>query len=91
MAAPPDSDRAKAIASFMTLMAWMVVVAVFMILAALLSFKLAKVPITTAMAIATIVGVGLSMLVGTGLMGLIFLSAKSGHDDSAAEHKDRNA
>ena len=33
--------------------------------------------------IATILGVGLSVLVGTGLMGLIFLSSRSGMDDEA--------
>ncbi len=90
MAAPPDIDRANAVARFKTLMKWMLVVAFVMIAAALLSFKLAGIAITAAMAAATILGVGLSMLVGTGLMGLVFLSAKSGHDDGAAEHKDRN-
>ena len=35
------------------------------------------------MVIATIVGVGLTVLVGTGLMGLIFLSNRSGADDEA--------
>jgi hypothetical protein len=36
------------------------------------------------MVIATIAGVGLSVLVGTGLMGLVFLSNSSGHDDAAS-------
>lgn len=35
------------------------------------------------MVIATIAGVGLTVLVGTGLMGLVFLSHRSGHDDQA--------
>ena len=35
------------------------------------------------MVIATIAGVGLTILVGTGLMGLVFLSNRSGHDDEA--------
>ena len=34
------------------------------------------------MQIATILGVGLTFLVGTGLMGLVFLSSRSGHDDN---------
>ena len=42
------------------------------------------------MVIATIAGVGLTVLVGTGLMGLVFLSIRSGHDDEAnrGERKD---
>ena len=34
--------------------------------------------------IATFLGVGLTVLVGTGLMSLVFLSNSSGHDDAAA-------
>ena len=33
--------------------------------------------------IATALGVGLSMLLGTGLMALMFVSASSGHDEAA--------
>ena len=36
------------------------------------------------MVIATIAGVGLTVLVGTGLMGLVFLSNRTGHDEDAA-------
>jgi uncharacterized membrane protein len=35
--------------------------------------------------IGTFLGVGFTMLVGTGLMTLVFLSASSGHDDQAAQ------
>ena len=37
------------------------------------------------MLIATGVGIALTVLVGTGLMTLTFLSASSGHDDAAGE------
>lgn len=43
------------------------------------------------MMIATALGVGLTVLLGTGLMTLVFLSNSSGHDDQAAgraENKD---
>lgn len=70
-------------------MKWMVVLAVAMIIVALASFHISGIHITGAMYVATIAGVGLSMLVGTGLMGLVYLSAKSGHDDDASDHKDR--
>ena len=36
------------------------------------------------MLIATALGVGLTVLLGTGLMTLTFLSADSGHDEAAA-------
>ena len=38
------------------------------------------------MLIATALGVGLTVLLGTGLMLLTFLSASSGHDDEAARN-----
>ena len=84
MAPPPNQTRAKALADFRRLMRWMGVLAVVMIGLALLTFRFMDVPITITMIIATIAGVGVSMLVGTGLMGLIFLSANSGRDDEAA-------
>jgi hypothetical protein len=36
------------------------------------------------MIIATSLGIGLTVLLGTGLMTLVFLSADSGHDEAAA-------
>ncbi len=40
------------------------------------------------MLIATALGVGLTVLLGTGLMVLTFLSAQSGHDDAVAQFKE---
>ena len=44
------------------------------------------------MLIATALGVGLTMLLGTSLMTLVFLSAESGHDEAAAApvHEEEN-
>lgn len=84
MAPPPNQTRAKALSSFKKLMKWMLLVAVLMVLAAFASFRFMQVQITGAMVVATIAGVGFSMLIGTGLMGLIFMSANSGRDDEAA-------
>jgi hypothetical protein len=36
--------------------------------------------------IATALGIGFTVLLGTGLMVLMFLSAESGHDDAATTH-----
>ncbi|MFL5036159.1 MAG: hypothetical protein ACJ8EC_14205 [Microvirga sp.] len=36
--------------------------------------------------LATALGAGLTVLLGTALMALVFLSANSGHDDAATPH-----
>ncbi|MGA9583351.1 MAG: hypothetical protein WBR13_15435 [Allosphingosinicella sp.] len=41
------------------------------------------------MVLATIAGVGLSVLLGTALMGLVFLSDRSGHDEAASGKEGR--
>ena len=38
------------------------------------------------MLIATALGIGLTVLLGTALMTLVFLSSSSGHDEQAAPH-----
>jgi hypothetical protein len=42
------------------------------------------------MLIATALGIGLTVLVGTGLMTLVFISNSSGHDSAAAEFHQEN-
>ena len=41
------------------------------------------------MLVATFLGVSLTMLLGTGLMSLVFLSNSSGHDARAADRQDK--
>jgi len=55
--------------------------AVVTVLLALIYLKSFGDPVPLHMQIATILGVGLTFLVGTGLMGLVFLSSRSGHDE----------
>jgi hypothetical protein len=43
------------------------------------------------MLIATALGVGLTVLLGTGLMSLAFLSDSSGHDKAAARKQENDA
>jgi hypothetical protein len=66
------------------MMKWMLLAAALTVLAALGWLKSLGEPMPIHMVIATIAGVGLSVLVGTGLMGLVFLSSNSGHDDAAS-------
>lgn len=81
-----DYERAaSAWARYKALMKWMVLAAFVSVLLALIYLKASGGPVPIHMAIATIAGVGLSVLLGTALMGLVFLSNASGHDDATAQ------
>gem|GEM_PF-1108840 len=82
----PDYERAaSAWARYKAMMKWMALAAFTSVLLALIYLKSEGGPVPIHMVIATIAGVGLSVLVGTALMGLVFLSNSSGHDDEAAK------
>ena len=70
-------------ARYRQMMKWMALAALVTVLLALIWLKSFGEPVPLHMTIATILGVGLSVLVGTALMGLIFLSSRSGMDDEA--------
>ncbi len=81
---PTDDERtAIAWARYRQTMKWMALAAVVTVLLALIWLKSFGEPVTIHMTIATIAGVGLSVLVGTGLMGLVFLSSRAGMDEEA--------
>jgi hypothetical protein len=65
------------------LMSWMAVAAVVAVLLALIYLKSSGQPVPLHMAIATVAGVGFTVLLGTGLMGLVYFSSNSGHDEGA--------
>ena len=71
------------------MMRWMVLAALLTVAAALAYLKAIGTPMPLHMVIATSLGVGLSVLLGTALMGLVFLSDAGGHDDAAAGRGDR--
>jgi len=84
-----DFERAAvAWARYKRMMKWMALAAVVTVLLALIYLKSFGEPVPIHMMIATIAGVGLTVLVGTGLMGLIFLSNRAGHDDAAGRAPD---
>jgi hypothetical protein len=86
---PPDYERAaEAWARYKQMMKWMALAAVVTVLLSLIYLKSSGEPVPIHMLIATIAGVGLTVLVGTALMGLIFLSNRSGHDDEAGRPPD---
>lgn len=80
-----ESERAALWARFRRMMRWMAVAAVVTVLLALIYLKSSGEPVSVHMQIATVLGVGFSVLVGAGLMALVFLSSRSGHDDEAAQ------
>jgi uncharacterized membrane protein len=82
---PPSTARAaQAWARYKQLMSWMVIVAVVAVLLALIYLKSSGDPVPIHMIIATVAGVSMSVLLGTGLMGLVYFSNRSGHDEDAA-------
>jgi uncharacterized protein (DUF2062 family) len=70
------------------MMRWMALVALAAVIAALAYLKATGTPMPLHMVIATSLGVFLTILVDTGLMGLVFLSDSSGHDDAASGRSD---
>ena len=82
---PPHLERAAlAWQRYKQMMRWMALAAVAAVLLALLYLGGSGEPMSVHLVIATAAGVGLSVLLGTGLMGLVFLSNRGGHDDDAA-------
>jgi hypothetical protein len=85
---PTGAERtAIAWQRFRRLMAWMVVAAVAAVLIALIFLKSSGGPMRLHMVIATIAGVGFSVLLGTALMGLVYFSNNSGHDEAATTRR----
>jgi hypothetical protein len=88
---PPDYERAAtAWADYRRMMKWMALAAFVTVLLSLLYLGKDGGPLPLHMVIATVAGVGLTVLVGTGLMGLVFLSNRSGHDEDAHRGVDEN-
>lgn len=80
---PSPAERASQWGRYKKLMGWMALAAIVTALLALLYLKSFGDPVPWPMQIATVLGVGFTVLVGTGLMGLVFLSNRSGYDDDA--------
>ncbi|HEX8640987.1 MAG TPA: hypothetical protein VF704_07490 [Allosphingosinicella sp.] len=80
----PDYERAAvAWERYKRMMRWMVLAAAVAVGLSLFYLWRSGGPMPLHMVVATIAGVGLTVLVGTGLMGLVFLSNRTGHDEEA--------
>jgi uncharacterized protein (DUF2062 family) len=87
---PRELERAhRAWLRYKRMMRWMALAALGAVIAALVFLKATGTPMPLHMVIATSLGVGLSVLLGTALMGLIFLSDAGGHDEAASGRNDR--
>lgn len=87
-----SNDRgrvAEAKISFQKLMTWTIVTAVLMSLLVVIFMLYAAGPVSGGMIVAGVLGVFFSVTLGAGLMALGFLSSNSGHDENAADHRDR--
>ncbi len=84
-----ESRRNKASREFRRMMKWIVLIAILMVIGALF-FVGSQTELTVHVAMATILGVFFSMLLGTGLFALAFFSDKSGHDDIVTDSTKRD-
>jgi uncharacterized protein involved in exopolysaccharide biosynthesis len=92
MSKPPKSHNrlsdpaqaAHAWARYRWIMRWVIAAAMLSVAAALLYLKSDGSTLTATMIIATSAGVAFSVLLAGALMGLIFLSSGTGHDEDVA-------
>jgi hypothetical protein len=77
-------------ARYRRLMKWMVAVSFATAATGLLIMKIVLGTVPIHMAIAVTLGVFFSVLLAATLMGLVFLSSGSGHDDTVRDHFDEN-
>ncbi|HEV2748026.1 MAG TPA: hypothetical protein VGW34_12100 [Allosphingosinicella sp.] len=81
---PSESSAERTAAAWVRykrLMVWMGLAAAVAAALALAYLRSTGGPVPIHMVIATVAGVGFSVLLGTALMGLVYFSSHSGHDD----------
>lgn len=82
---PPALDWER----YRKMMKWMAIAAAIAAAIAVAWLKATSESMPWQMVLATIAGVGLSVLLGTALMGLVFASDRSGHDEAASGKETR--
>jgi hypothetical protein len=82
----PPKPEAPALAwsRYRQMMKWMALASAIAAALAVAYLKATSDAMPWQMVLATIAGVGLSVLLGTALMGLVFLSDRSGYDEGAS-------
>lgn len=82
---------AHAWARFLAIMRWMMVVTVGCVIVAVVLLYRTNGMVSIHLYIATALGVGFTMLLASALMGLVFLSSGTGHDETVVDPVDENA
>ncbi len=85
---PVPSARSSTLLRFRKAMLWMALLSVVVAAIAVILVAQGDPAMHIHMLIATGLGVFFTILLGTGLMVLTFLSAQSGHDDEVSRHKE---
>ena len=80
---PPPSPRLAMMRQFQRIMKWLALFSVVVAGVAVLLVASGDEDVPGHVLVATALGVGLTVLLGTALMSLVFLSSSSGHDDAA--------
>ncbi len=84
---PVPSPRHSMLVRFRRIMMWLALFSIVIAGIAVLLVARGDPGFHVHMMIATALGVGLTVLLATGLMALLFLSSSSGHDDAASGSK----
>jgi hypothetical protein len=87
---PLDDPETAAFAwaRYRRLMRWMMLITVTMVIGSVVLLYRSNGMVSIHFYIATALGIGFAMLLMSALMGLVFLSAGSGHDDSIIDPLD---
>jgi multidrug transporter EmrE-like cation transporter len=87
----PPKPEASALAwtRYKNMMKWMALASAVAAALAVAYLKATSDAMPWQTVLATIAGVGLSVLLGTALMGLVFLSDRTGHDEAASGKEKR--
>ena len=83
-------NAAHAWARYRRLMKWMGVLTGAVVVATLATFYWFTGGVSVHFFIATALGIGVMMMLTAGLMGLVFLSSGTGHDESVSDLTDEN-
>jgi hypothetical protein len=80
---PPPSPRHSTMHRFWRIFRLLALLSVVMATIAVVLVTRGAGEVHASLIIATALGIGLTVLLGTGLMALMFVSSSSGHDDAA--------
>jgi hypothetical protein len=82
------SPRSSTVQRFLRTLKWQVLFAALIAIVAVALVRWGDPTVDLPFMIATALGAGLTVLLGTALMSLVFLSSSSGHDEQAHIHRD---